>query len=247
MSSSRRFGRIAATAVAAVVITGMAAPAALASAPAPAPAAASVAPMPGDTPIKGGLLNLDLAANLDLDAHGIVVAGVKGAVQADAGINLKVGAGSKLIHRHHKLVGGTVVFKGGVQLSKGGKKVVLSNIVLDVKTNVLWASVGAKAKVRIGVLSGDGAQVVSGGGSVNADIVINGGLVLDASAGALIDASLGTCVFADADVVIGVGVDANVDLDVDLAIALGLNADIDLDLGIGALLDADVDAHISLL
>jgi len=155
--------------------------------------------------------------------------------------------GSKLIHRHHKLVGGTVLFKGGIQLSKGGKKVVLSNIALDIRTNVLTATVGAKAKVKIGVLTGDGAQVVSGNGSVNADIIINGGVELDANAGVLIDASLGTCVFADAGIVIGANVDANVDLDVDLAVALGLNADIDLDLGIGALLDADVDAHISLL
>ncbi|MEV0091339.1 hypothetical protein [Streptomyces sp. NPDC050738] len=246
MSSSRRLGRIAATAVAAVVITGMAAPAALA-APAPAPAAASVAPMPGDTPIKGGLLNLDLSAAVDLEAHGIVAAAVSGAVQADAGINLKVGVGSNLIHKHHKLVGGTVKFKGGVQLSKGRKKVLVSNIVLDVRTNVLTATVGAKARVKLGVLTGDGAQLVSNSGSVNADIVINGGIVLDAGAAVLIDAGLGSCVFADAGIVIGANVDANVDLDVDLAIALGLDADIDLSLGLGALLDADVDASISIL
>ncbi|MER5882933.1 hypothetical protein ABT160_03810 [Streptomyces sp. NPDC001941] len=246
MSSLRRSGRITAAAVAAVVITGLAAPSAFAAAPAQAPAAVAVAPSP-DTPVKGGVLALDLAAALDLNAHGVVLAGVNGAVDLDAGVGLKVVAGSKLVHQNRKLVGGKLVLAGGIKLNKGAKSVLISNVSVDLATKSLWATVGAKVNVKLGTLGVRDTEVISGSGSVNADILVGGALHLDATAGAAIDAALDTCVFADADVEVGVGLNANVDLDVDLAVALGLDADVDIDLGIGGLLDADVDAHISLL
>ncbi|WP_190046323.1 hypothetical protein [Streptomyces finlayi] len=227
MSSSRRYGRISAAAVAAVVLTGIAAPAAFAATPAAAPTAATAVAPSDDVPIKGGLLTLDLAAAVDLDAHGVVVAAVDGAVEADAGVSLAVAAGSKVVTRNEAIVGGTVVLKGGVKLTAGAKSVVVSGVRVDLATGVVTANVGAKAGVRIGTMDVSTVSV-----DENASLVLDSGLTLDAAAFVWLDTVLGVHVFADLDA--DVLVDAWIEADVDarILVALGLNVDIDLGLGI---------------
>lgn len=255
MSSYRR---VSAVAVAALLISGVSAPAALAAAPEKAPAATAVAPSP-DTPLVGAGLTLDLNAALDLEAHGIVAAAVGGAVDVDGAVELKVGKGSKIKHQNKKVVGGKVVLTGGIELSKGKKKVRISNVSVDIKTGAITAKVGAKANVKIGTVAEPAkAEVVIEEGSTEATLKLGEqGINLSAALFADIDATLGTCLAADVDVEAGVNVDATLDVDADLAIgteldadlvvALGLDADIDIDLGVQGLLDAVVDIDIDLL
>ncbi|MEU7580194.1 hypothetical protein AB0B50_21660 [Streptomyces sp. NPDC041068] len=254
MSSYRR---VSAVAVAALLISGVTAPAALAATPDKAPAATTVAPNP-DTPLVGAGLSLDLNAALDLEAHGIVAAAVGGAVDVDGAVSLKVGKGSKITHSKGKVLGGKVVLKGGVELSKGAKKVVISNVVVDIKTGLITAKVGAKANVRIGAVANPAnVEVQLMEGSTNATLKLgNDGIILNAGVIASLDATLGTCLSTNVDLDTGVTVDAALDvdanlavgsrLDADLIVALGLDADIDIDLGVQGLLDAVLDIDISL-
>ncbi|MFJ2739807.1 hypothetical protein ACIO3O_09070 [Streptomyces sp. NPDC087440] len=230
MSSSRRYGRVSAAAVAAVVLTGIAAPAAFAATPAAAPTAATAVAPSDDVPIKGGLLNLDLAAAVDLDAHGVVVAAVDGAVQADAGVSLVIDAGSRVITRNEQIVGGTVVLKGGVKLTAGAKSVVVSGVKVDLATGVVTATVGTRAGVRIGTMDVSNVSVDS-----DASLVLDSGLTLDAAALVWVDTVLGVHVFADVDADVLVDAYIQADVDARILVALGLNADVDVDLGLGIL------------
>ncbi|MFE0101865.1 hypothetical protein [Streptomyces sp. NPDC059009] len=254
MSSYRR---VSAVAVAALLISGVTAPAALAATPEKAPAATTVAPTP-DTPLIGAGLSLDLNAAVDLEAHGIVAVGIGGASDDNGTVSLTVGKGSRITHKNHKIVSGKVLLQGGIQLSKGAKKVVVSNVAVDVKTGLITAKIGAKANVRIGTVNNPAeAKVELLEGSTNATLKLGEqGIHLNAGLFADLDAQLGTCLTSDIDASAGVDVDAVLDVDANLAVgaklntdlivALGLDADIDLNLGVQGLLDAVVAVDISL-
>ncbi|MDG4861717.1 hypothetical protein P8605_26620 [Streptomyces sp. T-3] len=260
------YRRVAAVAVAALLISGVTAPVALAATPDRAPVAATVAPSP-DTPINGGLLNLDLSAGLDLGAHGIVVAAVDGAldasvsadVNADAGVALKVRKGSKITHKNGKIVSGKILLKGGLKLAVGKKSLLVTGLAVDVRTGLITAKVGAKANVKIGAVANPASiEVVSEEGTKAAVVKMgNDGIVVGADLVAAIDARFGTCVRSNIVAVADLGVDAainagvllntnvlldaDVNLDADLAVALGLDLDLDLDLGL------DIFAGLNLL
>ncbi|MEV3855467.1 hypothetical protein AB0J38_14205 [Streptomyces sp. NPDC050095] len=254
------YRRVSAVAVAALLVSGFAAPAAFAATPEHAPAATSVAPSP-DTPLVGAGLSLDLNAALGLDAHGIVTAAVKGAVDVDGAIQLKVGKGSTIVHKNHRVTGGTVNLVGGIQLSHGGKKVVVSGLKVNLGSGAITANVEAGAKVRAVVLGSINVRTataaIAEGSSVATLNLANDGIKLNAAALVDLGTDIGACVDVDVDAGATVDVDAALDvdanlaigtrLDADLIVALGLDADIDLDLGLSGLLDLDLFADISIL
>ncbi len=253
------YRRVSAVAVAALLISGIAAPAALAATPDRAPAATAVAPSP-NTVLVGAGLTLDLSALIDLEAHGIVAVGVGGAASAEGRVQLKVGKGSVLSHKNKKITGGKVSLVGGIELRKGGKKVVISNVVVDVRTGLITAKVGAKvgvgAAVKLGaVLKSDSvyAELHSGDSSATLSLAKEG-IALNAAVLANIGTQIGTCIEVDADAVIDAALDVDLDLavgavvDVDLVAALGLDVALGLDLDLGLNVDAllDLDAAVQL-
>ncbi|MEV8306600.1 hypothetical protein AB0P36_04375 [Streptomyces flavidovirens] len=243
----RRFGRgrISAAAAAAVVIATPAAIAALpdaatsvwgaAAGPQAAkapPGAEAGAPAPG-TPIRAGLLKLDLGPALGPAGNGIAAAPVDGAVQLDAGgAGLKAREGSRIAHGDGKLRGGKVLFDGGVRLSKGDRAVVfVKDFAVDLRTHVVTATVGeGRPGTRLGVLKDARTTLVAHKVAGDANIATVGRLVLDAGARARIDAGLGTDALGRvAAAGIGTTFETHTDLDVDLAFALGLDAELGLE------------------
>ncbi|MGX1880538.1 hypothetical protein [Streptomyces sp. NPDC055287] len=255
MSFPRRVGRgrISAAVAAAVVIATPAAIAALPdavtsvfgsvtrqeAAKAP-PGAEAGAPAPG-TPIRAGLLRLDLGAALGPAGQGVAVAPVEGAVQpAPGAVGLAARDGGRIAHGGRELLGGKVALDGGVRFSKGDRAAVtVKGFAVDLRTHVVTATVGeGRAPARIGVLQGTTTRLLPRTGPGGANIAMGGRLVLDEAAGARIDSGLGVKVFAGAGAGAGAragstGIDAtfeaDVDLDVDLAFALGLDAELGLE------------------
>ncbi|MBT2526214.1 hypothetical protein J7E91_12355 [Streptomyces sp. ISL-99] len=241
----RRFGRgrISAAAAAAVVIATPAAIAALPDAAtsvwgaAAGPEAAKAppeagAPAPG-TPIRAGLLKLDLGPALGLAGNGVAAAPVDGAVQLGAGgVGLKAREGSRIAHGGGKLRGGKVVFDGGVRLSKGDRAVVfVKDFAVYLRTHVVTATVGeGRPGTRLGVLKDARTTLIAHKVAGDANIATVGRLVLDAGARERIDAGLGADVLSRAAAAgIGTTFEAHTDLDVDLAFALGLDAELGLE------------------
>ncbi|SDJ61021.1 hypothetical protein SAMN05421806_1011254 [Streptomyces indicus] len=249
------YRRVSAVAVAALLISGVTAPAALAATPDRAPAASVVAPSP-NTALVGAGLTLDLDALLDLEAHGLVAVGIGGAVAVDGEVSLKVGRGSVLTHKNKQIVGGKVLLQGGVELRKGAKKVRVTNLAVDIRTGAITAKVGAKANVRLGaVVKADEVHAELHEGTSKATLSLaTDGIALNAAAFADLGTQLGTCIEIDTDTVIDAALDVDLDLavgavvDVDLVAALGLDVALDLDLDLGLDLDAilDLDADVDL-
>ncbi|MFC7302979.1 hypothetical protein ACFQVC_01940 [Streptomyces monticola] len=247
------YRRVSAVAVAALLVSGFAAPAAFAATPAQTPAAATqVAPSP-ETPVKDGLLRVDLSTGLDLDTHGVVVAAVDGAldasavssIEADAGVVLKVGAGSKIVHANGELTGGTIKLQGGLELGKGNKKIKISGLSVDVASGAIKATVGAKAGVTIGSVDLSDAEIAqTTQGKADAVVDFGGGAItLNSDLVAAVDADLATCLSTSVDL------DAGVEVEADLATAVTIDADLAafLDIDLDALLDLELDLGIHLL
>ncbi|MER7173969.1 hypothetical protein [Streptomyces mesophilus] len=220
----------------------------MAATPDGVPAVTAVAPSP-DTPLTGGLLTLDLATALKLGTHGVAVA-VDGKVQTDAVVRLKVGSGSKVTHKNKKLVGGTVVLDGSVQLAKGNKKITVSRLSVDVATGIITADVDAKVGVKIGkVVNPKSITVKTDKGSAAAVIMLaDQGVTLSADLLARIDAALETKISANVDVNVNAALDVDAALAVngkvnlDLAAALGLKTNLSLSGLLG--LDAILGVHL---
>ncbi|WP_306321558.1 MULTISPECIES: hypothetical protein [unclassified Streptomyces] len=237
------YRRATTVAVAVLLTSGLTAPVALAATPERAPAASTQAPA-DTTVVSDGLLRLDLAAALDLDAHGVSVAAVGGAaaaadvssIDADAGVVLSVASGSNIQHDHGRLTGGTINLAGGLQLRKADRTVAITNLRVDVRTGVVHARVGAQGNVAIGSVDLSDAEVVqSHEGSTRAVLNLGGGSMrLNSAVVSRIDADLGTSLAADVDL------DAGVDVDADLA------AEVNVDAGLAAVLDIDLDALLDL-
>ncbi|MET9513665.1 hypothetical protein [Streptomyces sp. NPDC002994] len=250
MSFTRRFsrGRISAAAAAAVVIATPAAIAVvpdavtsvLGSAAGPQaakepPAADAGAPASG-TPIRAGMLKLDLGAAIGPAGQGTAAAPVDGAVQLDAGgFGLKARAGSRIAHGDRKLLGGRVMLDGGVRLSRGDRAVVfVKDLAVDLRTHVVTATVGeGKPGARLGVLDETRTRLLPQTAAGDANIALGGRLVLDPEAGARINEGLRAQVFGGAGTGagaagIGATFEADADLDVDLAFALGLDTELGL-------------------
>ncbi|MFF3340238.1 hypothetical protein [Streptomyces flavidovirens] len=241
----RRFGRgrISAAAAAAVVIATPAAIAALPDAAtsvwgaAAGPEAAKAPPEAGarapGTPIRAGLLKLDLGPALGPAGNGVAAAPVDGAVQLGAGgVGLKAREGSRIAHGGGKLRGGKVVFDGGVRLSKGDRAVVfVKDFAVDLRTHVVTATVGeGRPGTRLGVLKDARTTLIAHTAAGDANIATVGRLVLDAGARERIDAGLGADALGRAAAVgIGTTFETHTDLDVDLAFALGLDAELGLE------------------
>ncbi len=242
-----RRGRISA-AVAAVVV--IATPAAIAGLPdavtsvlgatggpeaGKAPRAEAGAPAPG-TPVRAGLLRLELGAALAPTGHGVAVAPVTGAAQPAPGVvALTARKGSRFVHGGGKPLGGKVVLDGGVRLSKGDRSVVIvKDFTVDLRTHVVTATVGGgRPGTRLGVLRDTTTRLLPRATQKDANIAIGGRLVFDGAAGERIDAGLGAPVFGGAGTggATGVGAtfEAGADLDVDLARALGLDDELGLE------------------
>ncbi|MCM6775627.1 hypothetical protein NDR87_18715 [Nocardia sp. CDC159] len=216
-----------------------------------------VASASSDTPLTGaGLTLLDPDFALDLQRREMKVEAVGGARKVDADIQLPVAKGSK-IQYGKKVTGGKVILRGGIELSKGDKKLALSNMSYDIRSGGLTARVGAKANVVIGSANDpDSAEVVMNEGTTRATLKLaNQGLKLHADFFTAVDNAVGSNLSADFPD--GALIAAELDVDVDLAVgdklntalivALGLDNEIDLDLGVDALLDADLDLSIDLL
>ncbi|SDL02638.1 hypothetical protein [Streptomyces indicus] len=248
MRIHRSYRRATSIAVAAVVLAGISAPAAMAAVPGHASSASTVVPSP-DTPLTGGLLTLDLATALKLGAHGVAVA-VDGKVQTDAVVRLKVGSGSKVVHQNRKLVGGTVVLDGTVELTKGSKKITVSRLSVDIATGAITADVDARTRVKIGsVVNPKSLTVKTDKGSTTAVIMLaDQGVTLSADLLARIDAALDTKLSANVDVNVNAALDVDAALAVggkvnlDLAAALGLNTNLSLSALLG--LDAILGVHL---
>ncbi|MFI7117384.1 hypothetical protein [Amycolatopsis sp. NPDC049868] len=242
-------GRVRAVALAAagVVLAALAGPLPAADA---APARVDAA-VQGESPLIGAGLTVDLNAALDLEGKGIAVSGVGGAVKDEDGIALKVGKGSKIVYPR-KVTGGKVLLVGGIQLSKGGKKIVISNVVVGITTGVVTAKVGAKAGVRLGTVNEPRhAEAIKLEGTTILTLKLaERGIRLGADVLSAIGTALGTPLDIDEDV----DVDADLDADVDLALgnkvntslvnALGLGDEIDPNLDLNALRDLDFNLDI---
>ncbi|MGW7051672.1 hypothetical protein [Streptomyces sp. NPDC054887] len=246
MSFPRRFrrGRISAAAAAAVVIATPAAIAVLPDAftsvlgspPGPAahkaPSAEAGAPAPG-TPIRAGLLRLDLGAASGPAGQGVAVAPVGGAVQpAQDAVGLRTRAGSRFAHGGGRLTSGKVLLDGGVRLSKGDRAVVIvRDFAVDLHTRVVTATVGTgRPGTRLGVLTGTTTRLLPRATPEEANIAIGGRLVLDKSAGERIDAGLRTAAFGGSAA--GTAVDATFEAGADLDVGLAHALDLDDELGL---------------
>ncbi|MGW0736080.1 hypothetical protein [Streptomyces sp. NPDC002851] len=154
------YRRTAAVAAAALLVSGLTVPAAVAATPDRAPAGATVAPQ-NETDITGGELRLDPHASADLKAEGIVTAGVGGAVDSTAGIALKVGPDSRIRYSDGRITGGTIKFKGGVQLKKGDERVSIGGFWVNLKTGDIIAELGFRAPIKVGSVDVDKITVTS--------------------------------------------------------------------------------------
>ncbi|MBH0780960.1 hypothetical protein [Nocardia bovistercoris] len=206
--------------------------------------------------LSGVGLTVDLGSGLDLDAAGVVVSAVQGASEVDGGVNFPVAAGSKITWRGRN-VGGVVLVRGGIALAAGAKKVVASNLSVDLDKGVLTGSLGGRRNVRIGTAADvSHAEVVKDDGASTATLILaDGGFELTKEFITVVNEALGTAFATGADT--EVLVDASLSVDVDLAKgnavntglvrALGLEDEIDPELGHAGLLDAGLDLQISLL
>ncbi|MGR8007384.1 hypothetical protein [Streptomyces hypolithicus] len=251
-SPRRRYGRMSAVTVAALVI---AVPAAIAVVPGMVSmsfggsdgvegAQAPPAPISG-TPLATGLLRLDPATTLGLRAHGIAATPVDGATAARNGVGLSAGKGSRIAHAQKKLLGGQVRFDGGIRFTNGDRTVVVDHIAVDLGTRVVTATVGGTSDVRLGTLNETRGRLVprdtsapvgegtpTGTPTGGTTFAMGRRLALDPAAGERIDEGLGVeRVFAGepgrADIY--ASFEAEAALNVDLAFALGLEADLGLD------------------
>lgn len=208
-----------------------------------------------EAPLSGAGLTGDWNAAFDLEALGVVVAPVGGAIDDDGSVANPVGAGSKLSYGT-ALTGGTVHLRGGIQLTKGSKKITVTNLTYDIKTGELTGKVGDKANVRIATNgTPDQAEVVLRQESTIATLKLGQhGLALGSEFLSAVDSALGTTLATEFEA--GTAIEAVLDVDVDLAtgsklnapliIALGLAADVDPDTDSSALLDLDLDLSIDL-
>ncbi|GAB2636348.1 hypothetical protein [Nocardia goodfellowii] len=207
-------------------------------------------------PLTGAGLTVDLAAALDLESQGITANAGKPAQEVDGGIQLPVDeGGSKLQYENKRIVGGTIVLDGAIELAKGEEKLTISSMKYDFESGALTATVGDEPGMAFGaVIAHDNVEVVLPGETTKATLKLaNQGIKLDAGFIAAVDKAFGTNLSTDIDT--DAGIDANLEADVDLAkgnelnadliVALGLDSDIDLDGGVeglqGAVLDLDID------
>ncbi|WP_306323891.1 MULTISPECIES: hypothetical protein [unclassified Streptomyces] len=240
MTRMTAYRRSATVAVAALLVSGVAAPTALAAAP-EQPSATTAAPSPDDAPLVGAGLSLDLGAGLGLHAHGIAAAGINGAADVDGRVSLRVDKGSKITYVDKRVTGGQVRLVGGIQLSKGNKRVNITNVSVNLRSGAVTADVGARAHVVIGSVARPTVHATVRDGSSTARVHLGDGIRLNAGVLADVDAGLGTTVFAD----VGTGVDVDARLGADVAVAkhghvhhgllaaLGLNLGLGLGLGVG--------------
>lgn len=239
----RERGRLAAHAIAlavvgivAAVVTGL------------APAAGAAAG--GEAPLLGAGLSIDLDTALDLQAQGVTATGVNGATNANGKIELPVGTGS-IAYRDRKITGGRVLLEGGIELSKGAKRITVSDVAADIETGVLTGKVGDASGVRLGAVNDPGSAEVEKpeSSSVATLKLAEQGITLAAGFAAAVDKALGTNLSAEfPSDGLNVAADLNVDVDLavgakvntDLIVALGLQDQIDVNLGRQSLLDAVV-------
>ncbi|MFI0446833.1 hypothetical protein [Actinomadura sp. 6N118] len=202
------------------------------------------------TPVRG-LAVLDLGSGLDLESHGITERPVNGATNAadnksidtDQGVVFKMATGSSLVARDGRISVGKLSFQGGVELTKGRKKVVLRALTLDVKTGRVTAVLGSKTQTIGTFPLGDVEVSAKRAGSLDAVITFGGPLTLNAQTAAGIDAALGSNLKEDVDPDAGIEVPMEVHAVVTLASDLAEALDLDLD----AVQDLDVDLGIHLL
>ncbi|KAF9967617.1 hypothetical protein BGZ73_000482, partial [Actinomortierella ambigua] len=204
-----------------------------------------------EVPVRGQGLDIDLSTALDLDAQGVTVTAVGGAISQDVGINLPTASGSSLTY-DDRVVSGRVVFMGGLQLSLGARRVAISDLSLDIKTGVTTAKIGGNAGVSLGTVDVSDAHATKNEGSTKLTVILDKGLHLEPSALADIDAQLGTT----SNTQEGITTDASIRFDLDLAAggkvnialitALGLGQVIPSDMGLQELIDHTVDSSITL-
>ncbi|WP_159080230.1 hypothetical protein [Nocardia suismassiliense] len=209
-----------------------------------------------ESTLAGTGLTLDLHQAIDLDAQGIAVKAVDGARMDDSAVILPVDKGSKITYGK-KVTGGTVRLQGGIQLSKGEKKLTISNVAYDLETGALRGKFGSQPNIRFATIRHpDSAAIVLEDNSTIATLKLaaGDGIELSADFFAALDKALGTTLSSDMDVSTGIDIDATLDVDVDLAngkelnadliTALGLDDSIDASAGVDGLLDLNVDIDL---
>ncbi|GAA2622192.1 hypothetical protein SMC26_32830 [Actinomadura fulvescens] len=213
----------------------------------PHPVLAAPSPV---TPVRG-LAVLDLGSGLDLEGQGIIERPVNGAIHAaetpsidtDQGVTFKMATGSNLLARNGQLTAGTFSFQGGVELSKGRKKVVLRALTLNVATGQVTAVLGSKTQT-VGTFPLRDVEVsAKRPGSLDAVITFGGPLTMNAQTVAGMDAALGSQLAQDVDQDTGIEVPMQIHAVMTLTSDLAAAFDLDLD----AVQDLDLDLGIHLL